>query len=116
MMTHMATATLPRPEPVNPRSLTAEERAWLGAWSLEAHDALVHGLTDQVGLSRATAWGVAGYLQARYRGEPAAILNNRTRADYRKHLKALAAAGVTPPTPGTRNSHDARYVKFARAA
>ena len=85
----------PRPKPVqNPRSFTAEERAWLEQWSLEAHGRLVDGLIERVGLPQQTAWGVAGYLAARHRGAPAAIISDPTKAAYRKYLRQLGT-----PTP-----------------
>jgi hypothetical protein len=93
----MAIKLLPRPE-VNPRSLTTEERAWLDAWGPEAHDELVEQLVEKLGLRVTMAWSVAGYVRARSQGAPASIVGKPAKAQYRKYLRELAAAGVTPPS------------------
>jgi hypothetical protein len=96
----MAIKLLPRPR-VNPRSLTAEERPWIEVWGPETHDELVDQLVGKLGLRLTVAWSIAGYIRARSQGLPAAIVDNRTKAQYRKYLRELAAAGVTPTPPAT---------------
>jgi len=93
----MAVRLLPKPKTVNPRSLTPEERAWLAVWGPAAQEALLDGLAGKLGLRRAISWGMLNYLEGRAEGYPAAIVSDRTKATYRKHLRALGAAGVTPP-------------------
>jgi hypothetical protein len=100
-MVPVATKKLPRPEVINPRSLTPEERPWLEVWSLDTQEFLVDALVTKLDVSLTKAWGIAGYLSSRAQGKPAAILPNPTKADYRKVLRALAAAG-TPSPPSRR--------------
>jgi hypothetical protein len=80
---------------VNPRSITNAERPWLEAWSLQTQKALLRALRDH-GERNAVAFGVLGLITAKALGEPDG-LSMGTRATYRKVLRDLAAAGVTPP-------------------
>jgi hypothetical protein len=98
-MVPMATKKLPRPEVVNPRSLTPEERPWLEAWSLDTQEQLVDAFVTRLDLAVVQAWAVAQYLASRAQGKPSAVVSSATRARYRKLLRELADAGVSPPTP-----------------
>lgn len=94
----MAVKPLPRPERrVNPRSLTPEERAWLEVWTPATRRSLQEGLA-QLNVSRRITWALLEYMDARHEGQFCDVVSNRTRANYRNVLRALADAGV--PTPG----------------
>ena len=82
-------------KPVNPRSITDAERPWLDNWTPGTIRILIRALRGQ-GHSNPLAFGILGMLTAKALGEPDG-LSMQSRATYRKALRALADAGVTPP-------------------
>jgi hypothetical protein len=81
--------------PVNPRSITDAERPWLDDWTPGTQRILIRVLRGR-GHPNAMTLGIIGMITAKALGEPDG-LSMQTRATYRKALRQLAEAGITPP-------------------
>jgi hypothetical protein len=80
---------------VNPRSITDAERPWLADWTPGTQRVLIRALRGR-GHPNNMAFGILGMITAKALGEPDG-LSNDTRVRYRKALRQLADAGITPP-------------------